>query len=158
MTEEYLDSVRQRLIRDPEIPEGADLEVLAATPILWCGWECDTVAVIYRILPAGEQQLHVLDGVGVSPRLLLKTLDERMDIYGKAISDTKAFIAKAKGLPPPREWRWLCTACKSEGRGDEPAACPACGATNAWYNYRTTVDDTQTATERLRNLLRPRRD
>ena len=156
MTEEYLESIRQRLYRDPEIPEGADIEVLAATPILWCGWECDTVAVIYRILPDGEQRLHVLDEVHVPSDRLLETLDERIVVYEKAVSDTKAFIERAKGLAPPREWRWLCTACQTEGRGNEPAACPACRATNAWYNYRTTVDDTQPAIERLYKLLAPK--
>jgi hypothetical protein len=154
MTQEYLESVRQRLLRDPEIPEGVDLEVLAATPILWCGWECDTVAVLYRILPDGEQQLHVLDSVGVSPELLLEKLEERVVAYREVIGDTEAFVAKAKGLPPAREWRWICTVCRTEGRGDEPKVCPNCGADDAWYSYNTSVDDPMSARERMRNLGR----
>jgi hypothetical protein len=151
----FLKSIQRRLSYERDLPEGAEFEVIAYTPILWSGWEGDSDAVLYRILPDGEPQLYVLDGVHTPPDRLLETLQGRIGAYEKAIADTKAFITKAKGQPAPSEWRWCCTACKTEGRGGEPAACPTCGATNAWYNYRTRVDDTQPAMERLHGMLKP---
>jgi hypothetical protein len=148
-------TVKRRLSYDPDRPEGAEIEVLAYVPMLWSGWECDSAAVLYRILPDGEPRLYVLDGVHVPSDRLLETLQERLAAYEKAIVDTRAFITKAKGQPDPSEWRWCCTACHTEGRGDEPDGCPTCGATNAWYNYRTMIDDTQPAMERLRSMLFP---
>jgi hypothetical protein len=155
MSDEDFRHVLRRLRYDPDLPENAKFEVLGYTPILWSGWEGDSGAVLFRILPDGEPQLHVLDGVHVTSETLLKALDDRIEVYEKAITKSKAFLAKARGLPPPQEWRWFCTACKSEGGGDEPAVCPTCGADDAWYEYRTTVDDRQPAIERLHKLLKP---
>lgn len=31
------------------------------------------------------------------------------------------------------DWRWLCTACWTEGMAPPPTACPTCGDTDAWY-------------------------
>ncbi|MGO4558098.1 hypothetical protein [Mesorhizobium sp. 2RAF21] len=156
MSDENFDYVRRRLGYDPDLPEGVEFEVLAYAPILWSGWEGDSAAVLFRILPDGKPQLHVLDGVDIAPETLLQALEDRIAIYERTAVKTKAFLAKARGLPTPREWRWCCTACKSEGRGDEPAVCPTCGSDDAWYNYKTTVDDRQPAVERLRGLLAPR--
>jgi hypothetical protein len=164
MTDDETERVRQRLvghlkIRDElegvDVERDYDVEVIAAVDMLWCGWECDYRGIMFRMRPFGEARLAVLGGVEVGPDNLIDVLQERIGAYEKAIADTIAFLAKAKGQPVPSEWRWCCTACKTEGRGGEPAACPTCGATNAWYNYSTRVDDTQPAMERLHGMLKP---
>jgi hypothetical protein len=152
-----VEALKQRLKWDDELnlAEDAKLEILAATPILWSSWECDYTAVLYRILPDGEPQLYVEGGVHVSSGNLLETLENRIGAYDRAIARTRAFIATAKGLPPPepeREWRWVCTVCKTEGKGGEPKACPTCGTTDAWYCWNTTSDDTVSGRERMRRL------
>jgi len=154
MTEDERGAILWRLKNDPDLPEDAEFEVLAYTAMLWSGWECDDAAVLYRILPDGAPQLHVLAGIGVTQDRLLETLEERLAVYEKVAADTRAFITRAKGLPPPREWRWICTACKTEGKGDEPKVCPTCGADDAWYSYNTIADDRMSARERMRNLGR----
>ena len=163
MTEEERERIRQRVVWHLQLQAGDDLErdveVLAATDILWCAWECDYQAVLFRQLPDRQPELCVIGGVTVALDGFLETLQERIAAYRKAIRDTEAFIAQAKGLPPPepgREWRWCCMLCGTEGKGGEPKACPTCGATDAWYNYKTTSDDTEPAMARLRNLLKPK--
>jgi hypothetical protein len=32
-----------------------------------------------------------------------------------------------------RDWRWMCCECLTEGPGQEPEACPNCGAPDSWY-------------------------
>jgi len=94
----YLEGIRRRMQFDPEIPEGADVDVLAATPVLWSGWECDTVAVLYRIRPEEKLRLHVMDGVHVTPENLQETLQERVVAYKEAIEETEEFL-KLLGHP-----------------------------------------------------------
>jgi hypothetical protein len=92
----FLESIKRRLSYEPDLPEGAEFEVLAYTPMLWSGWEGDSAAVLYRILPDGDPQLYVLDGVHTPPDRLLETLRERLVAYEKAAADTRRFIEKAK--------------------------------------------------------------
>ncbi|TPK78204.1 hypothetical protein [Mesorhizobium sp. B2-4-17] len=89
-------SVQRRLSYELELPQGAEFEVLAYAPILWSGWECDSAAALYRILPDGEPRLYVLDGVHTPRSRLLEALEERLTAYERAIANTKAFIAKAR--------------------------------------------------------------
>lgn len=84
MSDEDFRHVLRRLRYDPDLPENAKFEVLGYTPILWSGWEGDSGAVLFRILPDGEPQLHVLDGVHVTSETLLKALDDRIEVYEKA--------------------------------------------------------------------------
>lgn len=82
---------RYMLMLRRAVPEDAEIEILAATPILWSGWEGDHDAVLYRILPAGEPRLFVLGQMTLHPRDVVETLEERLAAYAKAIVDTKAF-------------------------------------------------------------------
>lgn len=92
------DALKQRLLWDDELnlSEDTALEIIAAAPILWSGWECDYTAVIYRILPDGEPRLYVEGGVHTTPDNLLETLEGRLVAYDRAIVRTRAFIEKAK--------------------------------------------------------------
>jgi hypothetical protein len=97
MAEEDLDYayIRRRLSHEPDIPEGANIEVVGYTPILWSGWEGDFMGVLYRIAPEEQVRLYVMDGVHVAPEQLLATLKERLVEYERVIGETKIFLAKA---------------------------------------------------------------
>lgn len=93
---ERLEGIRRQMRRKPAIPESAEFEILASAPILWSGWGCDRTAVLYRILPDGKPELHVLGGVEVTADALLSVLEERIDVYERAARQTRDFIGKAK--------------------------------------------------------------
>lgn len=40
-----------------------------------------------------------------------------------------------------REWRWLCTECGTEGRGDCPDICPECSCADACYETNSHGSD-----------------
>lgn len=121
--------IRRRLSHEPDLPEDVEFEVLAYTSMLWSGWEGDSAAVLYRILPDGEPRLYVLDGVHVTPGRLMEAIDERLAAYRKAIADTDRFrgIARvALGLQTDDDSPWYCGGCGLSFADSQPV-CPACG-------------------------------
>ncbi len=80
------------LVEDDYGRPRADFRVMAYTPILWTGWECDYGVVLIEI--DGERKTVVLAGVAYpgdsGPAELLR---ERLQAYQQAIADTEHFLA-----------------------------------------------------------------
>jgi hypothetical protein len=96
MNKDETETVIWRMKLDPAIPKGIELEVLGYVPILWSGWESDTGAVLYRILPDGDPALHVFDRVDIEKAELLETLEKRIEVYEQVAAGTRAFLEKAQ--------------------------------------------------------------
>ncbi len=91
----------KRLRLDDEVPRDTEIEVIAVVPILWSGWEGDSGACLYRILPDGKPQLHVFDGMHVAPDGLEDVLRERLAAYEKLAQRTREFLVRMGADYPP---------------------------------------------------------
>lgn len=63
---------------------------------MWSGWEGDTAAVLYRLLPDGKPSLHVFEGVHVGPDKLLEVLRSRVAAYRQVAVRTEEFLERVR--------------------------------------------------------------
>lgn len=101
MEQEELCNIRHEMTRALQIHKDTQLDVLAAAPIPWSGWECDRTAVLYRILPDGKPALHVLGGVDVTSGSLLH-------VWRSGSASTSRLPGKTAIFSIRREWNWPC--------------------------------------------------
>ena len=84
----------EREHRGDDTPE-SNIEILARCDVLWSGWECDYTVVLYRVISTGEVDLHVVAGVShLGDAGPIALLQERLEAYRKAITETEAFLER----------------------------------------------------------------
>jgi hypothetical protein len=74
-----------------------DYTILGSARMYWCGWEADTAAALIR-LADGRVAWAVLDGVTIAADEVADILRGRIEIYKRAIVDTRALLALAESL------------------------------------------------------------
>jgi hypothetical protein len=75
-----------------------EYEIIGACPLLWSGWETDTVAVLVG-LPDGRRAWGVVDAFAFrSPEGIPRMLRQRIAAYRQAILETEALLMIAGEL------------------------------------------------------------
>jgi hypothetical protein len=83
----------ERLIENAYGRPRTDFTIVAYTPILWTGWECDYAIVLLEI--DGERKNIVLGGVfHPNDKGPAEMLRKRLEAYRDAIESTERFLAE----------------------------------------------------------------